>query len=1083
MNKDDTKIREEIIKQITGLYISLIRSDDVIDESETDVLFNLLENLFRQEDISWEVFIREMSQKELDLPKILNFLNRHLITLDKIRILISLIALANVNNTFSSTDVTQILELSKKLNLETEGFMAIIDAIEYSKTEPVSIRGFRYFHHTRKSLFHDYLIIGPDGESDLRFRSSDVKDKELLVVTIDKLIFIGTSNNSSAFINDQPLKGSRLYLLPPKGHLNVGKVSFSAEHLQKMMDSRNSYDIISFSTTSYKFKIINDKNQYSLIQQYSCVSVNNERLPINREVPLYFDDSICIDNYDPFLLTDVIQHRDDIGAKPVTPGKMYIGFDDNMFYMSAEDKGKTIAWIQSQAGDYYIYPKRKRWDFYVNKKKITDSAKFVLNNDIITINQRNFRINQFLDLIEIPFEVQEYSILDLKHYFPDGDLALDNCSFAMAKGDLVGILGQSGCGKSTLLKTIIGEITPTYGSITLDGKDYFKNINYFSQFVGFVPQEDLLYPELTVYENLYFRGKLLLPRISKENLRQKIGNILMEMNLQHRKHSIVGNAENKLLSGGERKRLNIALELLTEPTILICDEPTSGLSSIDSVQVIELLKKLCNQGKIIILSIHQPNTDILMTFSKILLMDQGGKQVYYGSPEEAFDYFKTEIDSLTKRKEIIRKKKRQQIPDFFYELIEYPFYDENGEIRYIQKNDTLMVKRLFTPVYWRDKFRRKTLFDLISVDSSNPNKEVSSGRIKRKKLGVYNLSRLLWAYLGKNFLLKFRNRSNNLITFLEAPLLGFLISFILRLAPENDSYSYAENINMGIYIFISIIVFIFMGLSNSIEEILGERRMFIREKMLQTRISYHLFSKFTALTVYTIVQALLYLGVSVLILEIRGVFLINFLYLLVAGSIGYSIGMLISSFINSRKAIINVLPLILIPQIIFGGAIIEYERMNRRLQVVKTNPVPEVVEIIPSRWLFEGLYTAYSKKNPFEYNLAVLNKKRLTLRESYENGIISKSEYTKAKQDIVTEKNNFGKKYNKKKYVNRYLNLSVDMMDGKYLNSGKNVFLSSYKYYFNRSFRTYSFNVLVTLLYVALLNILTYIKLKYYYKD
>lgn len=236
-------------------------------------------------------------------------------------------------------------------------------------------------------------------------------------------------------------------------------------------------------------------------------------------------------------------------------------------------------------------------------------------------------------------------------------MALDSISYEVNKGELIGILGPSGCGKSTLVKLLSGDIIPTYGQISVDGKNFFENLNIFLEYFAYVPQDDLLYPNLTVWENLWYRLQLRMPNFSAASLHQKIDNILHQVNLTHQRNTLVGEFAHKNLSGGERKRLNIALELLFEPTLIICDEPTSGLSFTDAEQIVDILDALSQQGKIVLITIHQPNSSIFRKFDKVLLMDMGGKMVYYGPPEKSFDYFDEELSLLTHRKGEIERKR------------------------------------------------------------------------------------------------------------------------------------------------------------------------------------------------------------------------------------------------------------------------------------------------------------------------------------------------------------------------------------------------------------------------------------------
>jgi ABC-type multidrug transport system ATPase subunit len=616
----------------------------------------------------------------------------------------------------------------------------------------------------------------------------------------------------------------------------------------------------------------------------------------------------------------------------------------------------------------------------------------------------------------------------------------------------------------------------------IDGKNLDASINYYLEFLAYAPQEDLLYPNLSVFENLYYRLKLRNPLLPASKLIQKVQIIMQQVNLSHHRDTIVGEQRSKNLSGGERKRLNIALELLFEPTIIICDEPTSGLSFNDAEQIIDILSSLTQQGKIVILTIHQPNSSIFRKFDRVLMMDMGGKLAYYGPPQEAFAYFDDELSRLTQRRKEIEKKRQLLTSDYFYDLITYPEFNDRGEPVYQQINTTVQMKRMFPPEYWRDKFKRKMLFEMIQSEAPDPGTAQGEFKQKKRHLGLQTHFILLYTYISRSFKMKVRNRTNNLITFLEAPLLGLLISFILR-HTTTESYSYSENNNIFIYIFVSLIAFIFLGMSNSIEEILGERKILLRERLMNLKLRYYQGSKLLTLSFFSLIQAVLYHLIAALVLGIEGLSFVSIVYFFLASMIGVSIGLMCSAFIKENRAIINLLPLILIPQIIFGGAVIEFERMNRNLTIYSRHPIPEVVQMIPSRWLFEGLATAYAKNTKFHRALAKIEKKELTYLLDYKNAAMSSADFQEKRSEVFYAKKEVVERWNPNRTLNSYLNASVSMMDGRVLNSSRNEFLASIKIVKDSRLRTWNFNAMVVILFAFMINMVTALKLKYYFKE
>ena len=327
-----------------------------------------------------------------------------------------------------------------------------------------------------------------------------------------------------------------------------------------------------------------------------------------------------------------------------------------------------------------------------------------------------------------------------------------------------------------------------------------------------------------------------------------------------------------------------------------------------------------------------------------------------------------------------------------------------------------------------------------------------------------------------------KNKTNLFVTFLAAPILAIFISVILRYSQPDSSYSFGANINMPIFIFISVIVFIFLGLSNSLDEIISERRIISREKKINIKTGYYLLAKNLTLPIFALIQSILYFFIASIILEIRGVFFVYIIYLLLSAFIGYSLGLLGSSILKDKKALINLLPLVLIPQIIFGGAVIEFEKMNRKIRINAENVIPEFCQFIPSRWLFEGLFTAQAKLNSYTREISKFNKEQKINNRLKKENLITSKQYLEIQKKIKKGKTNILQNYETENFVNEQINFAVDIIDGKFYNNKKNYFLSSMKIFFGKVFKTYNINVLIILFYGFLINLLTYFSIQFYFK-
>jgi ABC-type multidrug transport system ATPase subunit/uncharacterized tellurite resistance protein B-like protein len=242
-----------------------------------------------------------------------------------------------------------------------------------------------------------------------------------------------------------------------------------------------------------------------------------------------------------------------------------------------------------------------------------------------------------------PEDYIRFEARGVEYRFPGGTAGLRDITLVEETGRLVALMGASGAGKSTLLNVLNGNLKPNKGTVTINGIDIYKSKSELDGVVGYVSQDDLLIEELTVYQNLYFNAQLCFSDWGKAQLEARVEETLAELGLLEIAHLPVGSPLNKKISGGQRKRLNIALELIRQPSVLFVDEPTSGLSSRDSENVMALLKQLSHQGKLVFVVIHQPSSDIFKLFDRLFILDTGGYPVFYGKPLQALPYFRQQL--------------------------------------------------------------------------------------------------------------------------------------------------------------------------------------------------------------------------------------------------------------------------------------------------------------------------------------------------------------------------------------------------------------------------------------------------------
>jgi len=545
------------------------------------------------------------------------------------------------------------------------------------------------------------------------------------------------------------------------------------------------------------------------------------------------------------------------------------------------------------------------------------------------------------------------SIEELK--FPNGAIGLRNVIISEGPGKLIGIMGASGAGKTTLLNVLAGLVRPTKGEILINGFDTNTQKEKIHGVIGYVAQDDLLIEELTVYENLYYNAKLCFANFTQDQLHKRVMEVLENLGLDQRKDLRVGNPLDKTISGGQRKRLNIALELIREPAVLFLDEPTSGLSSRDSENVIDLLKELSLKGKLIFVVIHQPSSDIYKMFDKMIIMDTGGFPAYYGPPVEAVTYFKKsthQVDSNRGQCETCGNVNPEQI----FNIIEAKVVDEYGQPT---------NKRKITPPQWYDLYKERFKINRVEDVKEEP----------PHSLTLPSKIRQTFIFTTRDTLSKLSNKQYLLINLLEGPLLALILAFIIhyRSAPGGQSYIFRFNENFPAFMLMSIIVALFMGLTVSAEEIIRDRKILKRESFLNLSWNSYLMSKLIILFTLSAIQTFSFVLIGNLLLGIEWGMLIPFWFVLFTVScMANVLGLNVSSAFNSAVTVYVMIPLLLIPQMILSGLLFPFDKLNNILST--KGKVPMVADLMASRWAYEAMAVYQFKNNSYEEPYYVYDK-------------------------------------------------------------------------------------------------------------
>ena len=572
--------------------------------------------------------------------------------------------------------------------------------------------------------------------------------------------------------------------------------------------------------------------------------------------------------------------------------------------------------------------------------------------------------------------INTLKVRDIGHSYDRRTRALDGVSFSVQRGEMVCILGPSGCGKSTLLRALAGQQKPSNGRVEFNGVNLYNELENLSSYIAYIPQDETFDPLLTVEENLDTAAAIRAPHFVRKERRRRTDSRMIELGLHEIRHRLAGDAQTKSLSGGQRRRLNAGMDMIGIADVFLFDEPTSGLSSKDSEHVLDTIRGLTH-NKITLVSIHQPSSRLFHMFDKAILVDKGGRLAFFGSPAQMLEYFneareREKVDTTAYPLVSIGDASRLP-PDFIFDILETPLRDLGGDVIY--ENDdrgNLVPARRFSPMFWNERFQTYRLLEEVSLREieADTSQTVSLQKTPQRPQASLKQDWVRFVNQFKRaFLSKLRNHTNLAATLLVAPALALLMGLVLRYTSESV-YNFNNGQHIATYLFLTLVVALFLGLSNSAEEIIREKNLLIRERHYGFRVSGYIIAKYISLGFFALVQNIIFLLIADPILSIRGMFLENLFWMFATSMVGIAAGLFVSSVVNNPKTASNLIPMIMIPNIILGGALIKYEEMNRDLRVVdqisswfggdraeepSSLKVPAICHLMPLRWGYESM--------------------------------------------------------------------------------------------------------------------------------
>ncbi len=578
------------------------------------------------------------------------------------------------------------------------------------------------------------------------------------------------------------------------------------------------------------------------------------------------------------------------------------------------------------------------------------------------------------------YEIEAWSLF---LQVPDRDdktkdkVLLDNISFKALPGDMIALMGPSGAGKTTLLLTLNGYMPPTEGLVRINGEDLYSIYDTLRGSIGYVPQDDLVHPELTVWEAVRYSAKFRLPPdTSEQEIEQRVQQTLRDLGLESVGQLQIGSPEAKILSGGQRKRVNIALELVTDPVILYLDEPTSGLASDDAASLIKLLNELARAtGKTIIMTIHQPAREEYEKFSHALILGYGGVPMFFGRTiPDSYQFFSSWAARQGQGVVDLSKAAIERLPvdnprDMFALITERerPIYEA---LLARDPNAQRAQARHEAANHWRTEYYSDD--NPIYKQMYAGRRSVGTGEGHRGVPEVHRSTRGQFRLLfSRYFKCKIRDKVGTGILMLQAPIIGGLLALVfLDQAPEapawclgalqqisqrasekpsNDVFQSLElTQDHTAAAFFLVVSSIWFGTSNAAREVVRERAIYLRERMVNLGLFNYIMSKFFLLCMFCVVQCSVLLAIVFFSLGFEGGFpaYLQELGGLVATAIcAVSIGLLLSTLVTSSEAAMALTPIALIPQIVLGGVMVPATS-------IKT--ISPLMYLVPSRWGFEA---------------------------------------------------------------------------------------------------------------------------------
>ena len=578
---------------------------------------------------------------------------------------------------------------------------------------------------------------------------------------------------------------------------------------------------------------------------------------------------------------------------------------------------------------------------FVNGERITSKqlavgdqiqiSVFVITYNGATLKQVNTEGNIRLDAIRLNKWVSETKNL------------LQDISFSVYPREFVALVGTSGAGKSTLMDALNGQ-RPAQGSLLINGDNLYANYDAYRTTIGYVPQDDIIHLELSVFNALDYVARLRLPPdTSKEERHAHIESVLKELGLTERRDLPI-----QRLSGGQRKRVSIGVELLTKPSLFFLDEPTSGLDPATETNMMNLLRQLADQGRTILLITHATKNVTLCDL--VIFLAKGGNLAYYGPPNEAPQYFGVES----------------------FEDI-YPLL-EGGKVAPEEWSKRYRESSQYR-TYVRDRLAQYSDLDQTASSTAPKAKaphHAPAGALVQRPSALRQFNVLV----QRNAEIMRKNRASLIIVMMQAILVSTFLVILFSAGLFGKGGVFSTDVDRGKPDIATTVLFvmassgIFIGLSNASKEFVKERHIYRRERAVNLKVAPYLWAKVAVLAVLGAIQAAIMIGVLTAgrllprgdLVHVMPTYARLYAAYFVTILIGIMFGLLVSALVNTVDSAVGSIVLVFMPQLIFSGHLLPVERMQTLAKGISA--------LVAGRWIYDTLGNISALPSLYDRQLA-----------------------------------------------------------------------------------------------------------------